>query len=195
MEATVLYSGGRDSTLAAHVLECIGYDVSLVTANFGVLDSWKHAREVAEAMGLPHEVKRFHTDVIRDAGDMILKDGFPKNGINAVHKYVVEKVAEEHDVISDGTRRDDRVPWLDLKEIRSIEDRSGAEYIAPLRGLGSRTIKKLSEKLFEIEKVESEELQNSDYESEIREMLKREHNLNLKDIFPYHTQSRVIWRS
>jgi len=32
----------------------------------------------------------------------------------------LEKVAKEYEIVSDGTRRDDRVPWLELKEIRSI---------------------------------------------------------------------------
>lgn len=191
MEAVVLYSGGKDSSLAAYVLERIGYDVSLLTANFGVLDSWKHAKEAAEAMGIPHEIRRFDARVMKKACEMIIKDGFPKNGINFLHRYVIGEVAKEHDIIADGTRRDDRVPWLDLKEIRSIEDRYGVEYITPLRGIGSRTIKKLTENLFEIEKFESGELQNGDYESEIRQMLKREHDLNLKDIVPNHTQSRL----
>lgn len=193
MEVVVLYSGGKDSSLAAHVLESMGYDVNLLTANFGVLDSWKHAREAAEAIGLPHEVKRFDIRVMKKACEMIVKDGFPKNGINFLHRYVVGEVAKEHNIIADGTRRDDRVPWLDLKEIRSIEDRHGVEYIAPLRGIGSRTIKKLTENLFEIEKVESGELQNSDYESELRETLKRKHVL--LNMFPHHVQSRVRWRS
>ncbi len=190
MDAVVLYSGGKDSSLAAYILEKTGYDVSLLTANFGVLDSWKHARKAAEAIGMPHEIQRFDTAVMKKACDMITKDGFPRNGINFLHRYVIEEVAKEHDVIADGTRRDDRVPWLDLGEIRSIEDSCCMEYIAPLRGIGSRTIKKLSENLFEIEKVESGE-QNGDYESEAREMLKSKQDLN---IFPHHTQSRVKWR-
>lgn len=190
MEAVVLYSGGKDSSLAAYVLERMGYDVSLLTANFGILDSWTHARRSAEAMGLPHEVRTFNTSVIKEASAMIVKDGFPNNGINFLHRHVIEEVAKDHQIIADGTRRDDKTPRLNLREIRSIEDRYGVEYIAPLKGLGSRTIKKLAVDLFEIEKVESGE-QNGDYESEIREMLKKEQDLNL---FPYHTQSRVKWR-
>ena len=50
MDAAVLFSGGRDSALAALVLDPF-YDVTLVTGHAGVTDDWTHARRAARRLG------------------------------------------------------------------------------------------------------------------------------------------------
>lgn len=94
--------------------------------------------------------------------------------------------------ISDGTRRDDKVPFLDLRKARSLEDRFNVAYIRPLLGLGYKTIRELANSIFVIEERESEKLEKGDYEAELRYML-RERGINPKTIFPSrHMQSRVV---
>jgi hypothetical protein len=189
-EVALLYSGGKDSSLAAHMLSKY-YKVKLLTATFGILDSWKYAKESANIIGFEHEVKKFVRSVIEEASEMIIKDGFPKNGINFIHRHVLSAAAKEHKLVADGTRRDDRVPLLRRREIRSLEDMYGIEYIAPLRGLGYKTINRLATKIFKIEEGESGKIQHADYEAEIRAVLK-EKGCEVKNFFPSHKQSRVI---
>ena len=45
MKAGVLYSGGKDSSIVAVILKKLGYEVELITVNFGVYPSWKAAAE------------------------------------------------------------------------------------------------------------------------------------------------------
>ncbi|MFQ6135567.1 MAG: hypothetical protein ACE5PM_00090 [Candidatus Hydrothermarchaeales archaeon] len=190
----ILYSGGKDGSLASYILEKMGYDVQLVTANFGVLDSWKYAKKSADALGFDHRILRFEKDVAERAMDIIVKDGYPNNGINYIHKRVLSNVAEDFELIADGTRKDDRVPWLNVGEIRSLEDSSNCQYLTPLRGIGYKTIDALAHALFEIEEGESEDIPKGDYEAEIRALLK-ERCLDPGKFFPSHIQSRVLgWK-
>lgn len=189
-EVALLYSGGKDSSLAAHTLSKY-YDVKLLTATFGILDSWKYAKEAADIIGFEHEVKKFERSALEEASEMIIKDGFPKNGINFIHRRVLNTAAKKYKLIADGTRRDDRVPCLEFSEIRSLEDTYRVEYIVPLRGLGYKTINKLANKIFKIEEGESGKIQHADYEAEIRAVLK-ERGCEVKNFFPAHKQSRVI---
>ncbi|NPA47988.1 MAG: hypothetical protein GXO14_05035 [Thermococci archaeon] len=192
-----LYSGGKDSSLAAWILDRLGYDVVTVTATFGVLDSWKHARKTAGALGFTHEVMKVDTEILERAADMVVKDGHPNRAIQFLHKTVLERLASADEVtrVSDGTRRDDRVPMLSLPEVRSLEDRFGVAYIRPLMGLGYRTIKELVEWLFIVEVRESERLEKADYEAELRHVLE-ERGFDPMRFFPKgHLQSRVLgWR-
>ena len=56
MKAAVLYSGGKDSSFVAVMLERLGLDVELYTAKFGVYDSYIPAGKSAEALGFNHNV-------------------------------------------------------------------------------------------------------------------------------------------
>ena len=114
MKACVLYSGGKDSSLMGVILTRLGYDVELVTANFGVYDSFYPARNSAESINLKHRVLNLDVSILERAVDMIMEDGFPNEGIKLIHKEVVEAVADEYDVVADGTRRDDKTPKLNL---------------------------------------------------------------------------------
>lgn len=197
MEVYHLYSGGKDSSLSAYILERMGYDVRLVTVNFGVLDSWHHAKETAERLGFKHEVVFLERAILERAVEMCIEDGHPNNAIQFIHERALEEVAKGKNVerISDGTRRDDRVPLLDQRKTRSLEDRFNVQYIRPLLGLGYRTIRELTERLFMVEVRESEALEKSDYEVELRHLL-RERGIDPLTIFPrHHYQSRVLgWK-
>ncbi|WP_297505055.1 hypothetical protein [Thermococcus sp.] len=192
-----LYSGGKDSSLSAWILTRLGYEVRLVTVSFGILDNWRFARGTAERLGFEHRVLYLPRETLEKAADMAVKDGHPNNAIQFIHERALEELASLPEVerISDGTRRDDRVPFLDLPKARSLEDRFNVAYIRPLLGLGYKTIRELTERLFVVEIRESEELEKADYEVELRHLL-RERGINPLEIFPKrHYQSRVLgWR-
>ncbi len=192
-----LYSGGKDSSLAAWMLRKIGYEVRLVTASFGTLDNWRFAKETAERLGFEHRVLYLPRETLEKAAEMAIADGHPNNAIQFIHERALEALASLPEVerVSDGTRRDDRVPFLDLSKARSLEDRFNVAYIRPLLGLGYKTIRELTERLFVVEIRESEELEKADYEVELRHLL-RERGLDPLEIFPKsHYQSRVMgWK-
>jgi tRNA methyltransferase len=195
MKAGVLYSGGKDSSLVAVILRKLGYEVELLTVNFGIFDSWKPAANSANSLGFKHSILNGDKAIIEDAVDMILEDGFPNNGINYVHKQSLNIIAENYKIVADGTRRDDKIPKLKKNEIRCFEDKGEVEYIT-IEGFGHKTIKNLSKNWFEIQKEKSNLKNNSDYEIEIRYLI-----TNLKgkkiteNIFPDHLQSRVLgWK-
>ncbi|RAP44865.1 MAG: hypothetical protein BZ135_07485 [Methanosphaera sp. rholeuAM6] len=193
MKTAVLYSGGKDSSLMAVILDRLGYDVELVTINFGVFDSTIPARQSAENLGFKHKVLRLDRGILDDAVDMIIADEFPNNGINHIHHMVIEYLADEYDVIADGTRREDRIPKLKQNEIQSLEDRKGVQYVN-LTGIGYKTINDTSERLFKLQKAQSNIHNSSDYEMEIRVLLD-EKGQSINEIFPQHIQSRVIgWK-
>lgn len=190
-EVALLYSGGKDSSLAAHILRKLGFKVKLCTVTFGLLDNWKHAQEAARCLGLSHEVIKMEPGVLEEVCEKILKDGYPKNGLNNLHLKALRRAAQNNRIVADGTRRDDRAPNLSVKDIRSLEDSYGVEYIAPLRGIGYKRINTISRELFMIEEGESMDFGKSDYESEVREFLRKDGHGGGK-LFPYHKQSRII---
>jgi predicted subunit of tRNA(5-methylaminomethyl-2-thiouridylate) methyltransferase len=213
---SVLFSGGKDSALAALLLEPF-YDVTLVTVGFGVESApepgWgiargtHHAREAAEAIDLPHRVVSLPESVARQAAERTLADGYPREAIQSVHEQALEAVAEAvtagtddtavaRPAIADGTRRDDRVPRLDRPAIQSLEDRHGVDYLVPLRGFGRGAVDQLAEARLEVAIGPSEELAKADYEAAIRTLIRREHgHERVAELFPEHTQSRVVGRS
>ena len=195
MKAGVLYSGGKDSSIIAVILKKLGYEVELVTVNFGVYPSWKAAAESSSNLGFKHRILMADPDILKDAVDTIINNGFPNKGINHIHKYALELAAKDYSLVADGTRRDDKVPKLDFNEIRSFEDRNGVEYIN-LGGFGHKSINSLSKTLFEVKKELSSRENNSDYEIEIRFLISELEGDELAfKIFPEHLQSRVIgWR-
>ena len=193
MKTAVLYSGGKDSSLMAVILDKLGYDVELVTINFGIFDSSIPATESAKNLGFKHRVLKLDKNILTEAVDMIIDDQFPNNGINHIHHNVIEILAEEYDLIADGTRREDRIPKLKQSEIQSLEDRKGVQYVN-LTGIGYKTINDTSDRLFKLQKAESDIHNSSDYEMEIRVLLNKK-GQDINEIFPQHIQSRVIgWK-
>lgn len=194
MKTAVLYSGGKDSSLMAVILDKLGYDVELITINFGVFDSTIPATNSANNLGFKHKVVKLDKKILTDAVEMIIEDQFPNNGINHIHHEVIEYLADEYDLIADGTRREDRIPKLKQNEIQSLEDRKGVQYVN-LTGIGYKTINDTSDRLFKLQKAESDIHNSSDYEMEIRVLLEQK-GQDINEIFPQHIQSRVIgWRN
>ncbi|QDX40490.1 alpha hydrolase [Salarchaeum sp. JOR-1] len=192
MELALLYSGGKDSTLAALVLERF-YDVTLVTGSFGVTDDWTHARDAAERTPFDFERVDLDRDVALAAVERMVSDGYPRNGIQEVHEHALEAVAEMGvDAVADGSRRDDRVPTVSRAQAQSLEDRHDVHYLSPLSGFGRGAIDDMVAASLDVESGPSETLEKSDYESELRELLRREFaDAVVSDVFPEHTQTRV----
>ncbi|WP_340098354.1 DUF7411 family protein [Salinibaculum salinum] len=195
MEVGLLYSGGKDSTLAALLLEPVA-DVTLLCGTFGVTDDYEHARAAADAVGFPSERLDLAPSVATDAVEQIVMDGYPRNGIQQVHEHALERAAAtDFDAIADGTRRDDRVPTVERPLAQSIEDRHSVAHLAPLAGVGRSAIDTLAEAHLDIETGPSETVSKGDYETELRALLADEYGRErVESVFPSHTQSRVTGR-
>ena len=193
MDVGVLYSGGKDSTLAALVLDPF-YEVTLVSATFGITDAADHAREAAEAVGFPLETVELDEEVAHEAAAQMVEDGFPRNGIQQVHDHVLEVVAaESFSAVADGTRRDDRVPTVSRAQAQSLEDRHGVDYVAPLSGFGRGAVDDLVDAQLVVEEGPSEEIPKGDYEAELRALIREEFEDGaVADVFPEHDQTRVV---
>ncbi|MDR0912498.1 MAG: hypothetical protein LBM96_07865 [Methanobrevibacter sp.] len=198
MKAAVLYSGGKDSSLIAILLKNLAIDVELVTANFGVYDSYLIAQNSAKYLHLPHKVINIDKSILYSAIDIINNDGFPNNGINFIHNKVLEFIAKSndssennYDILADGTRRDDKVPKLNKSQIQSLENKYDIQYIN-LDSFGYKTIGFLVNNFFVLSKENSNPNSSSDYEVEIRKLIDEEGGVS-EDIFPkIHYQTRVI---
>lgn len=196
MDLGLLYSGGKDSTLAGAVL-AQWYDVTAVTVHFGITKDWTHARETAESLGWQFERLRLDRSHAVDAVEQMVTDGYPREGIQQVHEQALETVADrEFDAIADGTRRDDRVPSLTTGQAQSLEDRHDVEYIVPLSGFGRGAVDQLVEQTLEVAAGPSETINRADYEAELRTLLAERHGSEtVSTIFPDHEQTRVTgWK-
>ena len=194
MECGLLFSAGKDSSLSALLLNEF-YEVTLVTAHFGITDDWKHAREAADALGFPFEAVELDATVADEAAERMRADGFPRAGIQTVHEAALEAVAAEYDVVADGTRRDDRVPTVSRATAQSLEDRRGVDYVAPLSGFGRGAIDRLVDRHLSVESGPSEEIPKGDYETELRARIGSEWGPEaVAEIFPEHEQTRVVGR-
>ncbi|WP_420182368.1 DUF7411 family protein [Haloarcula sp. KBTZ06] len=201
MRCALLYSGGKDSTLAALLLDSF-YDVTLVSGSFGVCDT-APAREGASAVGFDHATVDLDPDVAHDTVEQMYDDGYPRNGIQQVHEHAVETVArgdwiadtdgiDTFDAVADGTRRDDRVPTIERPLAQSVEDRFGVDYLAPLAGIGRGAIDAMAANRLVVESGPSAEIPKADYEVELRALLRERYGEGaVTDVFPEHTQSRV----
>ncbi|WP_254839988.1 DUF7411 family protein [Natronomonas marina] len=195
MECGLLFSGGKDSGLAALLLDSF-YDVTLVTAHFGLTDDWEHAAEAADSLGFPFEAVEMDDDVAESAAEQMREDGYPRRGIQQVHEAALEAVAAEYDVVADGTRRDDRVPTVSRAVAQSLEDRHGVDYVAPLSGFGRNAVDRLVETHLRVESGPSEAVPKGDYETELRSLLRtRWGDDAVEEVFPDHEQTRVVGRN
>ncbi|MFB6193768.1 MAG: alpha hydrolase [Halobaculum sp.] len=192
MDLALLYSGGKDSSLAALVLDRF-YDVTLVTAHFGVTEEYEHARRAAESLGFPFDTHELDPAVAREAVERMHADGFPRNGIQQVHEHALESVAERAvDAIADGTRRDDRVPTVSRAFAQSLEDRHEVDYLSPLAGFGRSAVDRLVAESLDVETGPSEEIPRADYEGELRALLREQYGADaVRDVFPDHHQTYV----
>ncbi len=196
MKARILFSGGKDSSLAAILLEPF-FDIELVTCSFSLLPVDKVGQKTSMELGFPHRVLYLEMDILKKAMDMIVEDGYPGNAINYIHKQAIEVLAADHNVglIADGIRRDDRVPRLEMSGIRSIEDRFDVQYVSPLCGYGRHAVDMLVKRYLKIEEGLSDTIAKADYETELRELIRQNYgNDKVLELFPVHVQSRVIKR-
>ncbi|MDY6965966.1 MAG: alpha hydrolase [Halobacteriota archaeon] len=195
MRVRVLFSGGRDSSLAALMLANF-FEVELVSCTFGILKNWEIAEGVAELIGFPFKVLNLDRTIIEDAVEQMISDGHARGGITQIHKSALKGVAElpDSEMIADGCRRDDKTPVLTRGEIRSLEDRFGVQYIQPLAGFGRRTLDLLVNRYFEVEELEGRLIDGPEYEYEIRKVVRERYSeYKNNELFPrFHTHSRVV---
>ena len=192
MDLALLYSGGKDSTLAALFLDSF-YDVRLVTGRFGITDDWTHAEAAADRLGYAFEPVDLDRTVAEEAAGLMIDDGYPRNGIQHVHEHALEQAAElDVDAVADGTRRDDRVPTVSRAQAQSLEDRHGIDYLSPLAGLGRNAVDRLVAETLQVETGPSEAIPKADYEAELRALIAADHGDDaVESVFPDHEQSYV----
>jgi predicted subunit of tRNA(5-methylaminomethyl-2-thiouridylate) methyltransferase len=192
MKAIILFSGGKDCCLAAIMLSKF-FEIELVTYNFGLLDNYKQAKQVAEKLKMPFRAVKLEQEILDQAVEITIKDGFPNNGIKYIHQKALEAASQDSKIIADGMRRDDRVPILLLSEIRRLEDKFDVHYIQPLMGYSRKTINILVKRFFEIKEYKSEDFIGAEYEFELREAIKRKYGVGkINKIFPKgHSQTIV----
>lgn len=194
MKAGVLFSGGKDSALAA-VLLARDYEVELNTFVFDPCRRIPSVEKAAAGLGFPHFMRIFDAGVLEEAVDMVIKHGFPNRAISMVHHHAVRQLLREYTVVADGTRFNDRVPSLSRDEVFSLQDKSGGSYVRPLLGYGSREVTRLALRLLEVSYGETGTIANGDYEREIREAIQAR-GIDISGLFPAnHEQSLVLGRS
>src|SRR5512137_3023068 len=193
MKAGVLYSGGKDSSLASIMLGTY-YEVELNTFVFDPLRHIPTLEAAAEALGYPLKKRVFREGMLKEMADLVIAKGYPNDAINAVHLAALESLAREYDVVGDGTRFDDRVPMLPREAVQSLMSRTGCSYVRPLLGYVRSEVDRLAERLLVVQYGETGTIQNGDYESEIRDAI-RARGLDSASLFPaHHEQSLVVGR-
>jgi len=193
MKAGVLYSGGKDSSLAALMLGTY-YEVELTTFVFDPDHQIPSVEAAADALGFPLQKRVFRNGLLNEMVDMVMQKGYPNDAINYVHRSAVESLAQEYDIVGDGTRFDDRVPMLPREEVQSLMSRTGCSYVRPLLGFVRREIDRLVDRFFVVEYGETGTIRNGDYESEIREAF-TSRGIDYAPLFPkHHGQSLVVGR-
>ena len=193
MKAGVLYSGGKDSSLAAILLGTY-HEVELNTFVFDPLRQIPSLEAAAEALGYPLKKRVFREGMLDEMADLVIAKGYPNDAINAVHQAAVESLAAEYDVVGDGTRFDDRVPMLSRETVQSLMSRTGCSYVRPLLGYPRREVDRLADQIFVVNYGETGTIRNGDYESEIRDTI-RARGLDPSSLFPaHHEQSLVVGR-
>jgi hypothetical protein len=193
MKAGVLYSGGKDSSLAAMMLGTY-YEVELNTFVFDPLRQIPTIEAAAEALGYPLKKRVLRQGMLDEMAELVIARGYPNDAINAVHMAALESLATEYSVVGDGTRFDDRVPMVPREAVQSLMSRTGCSYVRPLLGYVRREIDRLADQLLVVHYGETGTIQNGDYESENRDAI-RARGLESAPLFPaHHEQSLVVGR-
>jgi predicted subunit of tRNA(5-methylaminomethyl-2-thiouridylate) methyltransferase len=193
MKIGVLYSGGKDSSLASIMLGTY-YEVELNTFVFDPLRQIPSLEAAAEALGFPIKKRVFREGMLNEMVDLVIAKGYPNDAINAVHQAAVESLAGEYNVVGDGTRFDDRVPMLSREAVQSLGSRTGCSYVRPLLGYVRKEVDRLADQLLEVKYGETGTIRNGDYEAEIRDAI-RARGLDPAPLFPaHHEQSLVVGR-
>jgi tRNA methyltransferase len=193
MKAGVLFSGGKDSSLAAIMLGTY-YEVEL---NFFVFDPSRQVPSVdaaAQVLGFPLIKRVFRKGFLEDMVDLVKTCGYPNDAINTVHQVAVETLSSEYAMVGDGTRFNDRVPMLTRAEVQSLGNRTGCSYVRPLLGYVKPEVDRLVNRFLVVKYGETGTIRNGDYEAEIREAC-ASRGIDVSLLFPaHHDQSLVIGR-
>lgn len=193
MKIGVLYSGGKDSSLASMMLGTY-FEVELNTFVFDPLRQIPNLEAAAESLGYPLKKRVFEQGLLNEMVDLVIAKGYPNDAINAVHQAAIESLAGEYSVIADGTRFDDRVPMLSREAVQSLGSRTGCSYVRPLLGYVRKEVDRLADQLLVVTYGETGSIRNGDYEAEIRDAI-RARGLDPASLFPaHHEQSLVIGR-
>jgi predicted subunit of tRNA(5-methylaminomethyl-2-thiouridylate) methyltransferase len=193
MKAGVLYSGGKDSSLAAIMLGTY-YEVELNTFVFDPDRLIPSVEAAAKALGFPIKKRVFQKGLLNEMVDLVREKGYPNDAINRVHQSAVESLAGEYNVVGDGTRFNDRVPMLSRAAVQSLGNRTGCSYVRPLLGYVRPEVDRLVDRFLIVEYGETGTIPNGDYETEIREAF-RARGLDCASLFPqHHDQSLVVGR-
>jgi predicted subunit of tRNA(5-methylaminomethyl-2-thiouridylate) methyltransferase len=193
MKAGVLYSGGKDSSLAAIMLGTY-YQVELNTFVFDPDRLIPSVEAAAKALGFPIKKRVFQKGLLNEMVDLVIEKGYPNDAINCVHQSAVESLAGEYSVVGDGTRFNDRVPMLSRAAVQSLGNRTGCSYVRPLLGYVRPEVDRLADRFLVVEYGETGTIRNGDYETEIREAI-RARGLDCASLFPqHHDQSLVVGR-
>ena len=190
MKAGVLFSGGKDSSLAA-VLLSRDYSVELNTFVFSHQRSLASVERAALALGFPYRRRTFGEELLGRAVEMVLSSGYPNTAIQMVHKEALCILSTEYRVVADGTRFDDRVPMLSRDEVQSLQDTSGCSYLRPLLGYPRREVDRIAARHLEIAFGETGRIENGDYEAEIREEV-RARGEDSGKYFPLHHEQSLV---
>jgi len=191
MKIGVLYSGGKDSSLAAIMLGTY-YEVELNTFVFDSARLIPSIEKAAQALGLPLKKRVFREGMLDEMVDLVLTCGYPNDAINQVHQIAVETLSSEYKVVGDGTRFNDRVPMLTRAEVQSLGNRTGCSYVRPLLGFVKTEVDRLAERFLVVQYGETGTIVNGDYESEIRDAI-RARGIDPASLFPaHHDQSLVV---
>jgi predicted subunit of tRNA(5-methylaminomethyl-2-thiouridylate) methyltransferase len=191
MKAGVLFSGGKDSSLAAIMLGTY-YEVEL---NFFVFDPSRQVPSVdaaAQVLGFPLKKRVFRKGFLDEMVDLVKTCGYPNDAINTVHQVAVETLSSEYAVVGDGTRFNDRVPMLTRAEVQSLGNRTGCSYVRPLLGYVKAEVDRLVDRFLVVKYGETGTIRNGDYEAEIREAFAAR-GIDVSSLFPaHHDQSLVV---
>ena len=193
MKAGVLYSGGKDSSLAAIMLGTY-YEVELNTFVFDPARLIPTIETAAESLGFPLKKRVFNEGLKNEMVDLVVSCGYPNDAINRVHRIAVETLCNEYIVVGDGTRFNDRVPMLTRAEVQSLGNRTGSSYVRPLLGFVKPEVDRLVERFLIVQYGETGTIANGDYESELRDAI-RARGIDTASLFPaHHDQSLVVGR-
>ncbi|MDD1705995.1 MAG: alpha hydrolase [Methanoregulaceae archaeon] len=194
MKAGVLFSGGKDSALAALLLSR-DYEVELNTFVFSSGDETGGVENAARATGLPWKRRIFKEGFLEEVVEMVITSGYPNRAIQEIHRRAIEMLCHDYPIVADGTRMDDRVPMLTRDEAQSVQDRTGCSYLRPLLGFGRKEVDRLVRRHFIIASGQTGEIANGDYERAIRNGIAIR-GLDPRTFFPPdHQQSLVLSRA
>ncbi len=191
MKAGVLYSGGKDSSLAAIMLGTY-YEVELNVFVFNPSRQVPSVDAAAHVLGFPLIKRVFRKGLLDEMVDLVNACGYPNDAINIVHQIAVETLSAEYKIVGDGTRFNDRVPMLSRAEVQSLGNRTGCSYVRPLLGYVKPEVDRLVDRFLVVKYGETGTISNGDYETEIREAVSAR-GINPASLFPvHHDQSLVI---